>query len=252
MTQFNMISGNRWLLLGVAAISAVIGAGAVAGVNHLSGSTLATPQRAAMERVVHDYVLAHPEIIPEAMGLMRDRETGRGIAANRDAILTPFGNAWVGNPNGDVTLVEYFDYNCGYCRSSLPTITKLVASDPNVRIIFRELPILSAESRSAARLSLVAAERGRFKQFHEALYAGGPISDTSMARAMQAAGLDPQMVQQAVNNPRIDAEIDSNLRVAQQLGMTGTPSWVIGDHVVSAALPIEELQRLIAKQRAKS
>lgn len=252
MIDFKTLASNRWLLVAVAAVSAVIGAGAIAAVTHLSGSVLATPQRAAVERVIHDYVLAHPEIIPEAMGLMRDRETGREIAANRDAILTPYGSAWAGNPKGDITIVEYFDYNCGFCRSSLATIAKLVASDPQLRVVFRELPILSAESRTAARLSLVAADRGRFKQFHEALYAGGPISDISMAGAMRAAGLAPEMVQQAITNPRIDAEIQRNLRIAQQLGMTGTPSWVIGDHVVSAALPLEELQRLIAKLRAKT
>ncbi len=244
--------GSNWaLLLAVAGGSALAGAGAVAAANHLSGSASA-PQRAAIEQVVHDYVLAHPEIIPEAMGLMRDRATAKDVAANRDAILKPYGSAWAGNPQGDVTIVEYFDYNCGFCRSSLPTIAKLIESDPKLRIVFRELPILSEESRTAARLSLVAAERGRFQQFHAAMYAGGSISDVSMAQAMRAAGLDAQLVQQAVAAPRIDAEIDQNIAVARQLGMTGTPSWVIGDHVVSAALPIEELQREIAKVRAKS
>jgi len=243
------IAGSKLALVALAIGSALAGAGAFAAVGQLSGA--ATPQRAAIERVVHDYVLAHPEIIPEAMGLMRDRETGREIAANRAAILKPYGNAWAGNPRGDVTIVEYFDYNCGYCRSSLPTIAKLIASDPQLRIVFRELPILSPESRTAARLSLVAAERGKFKQFNDALYAGGPISGESMARAVRAAGLDPASVEQDTTAPRIEAEIEQNLAIAQRLGMTGTPSWVIGDHVVSSALPIDELQRQIAKLRAR-
>lgn len=250
--MIDKLAGNRWLLIAIAAGSALVGAGAVAGVNQLSGSNVPTPQRAAIERVVHDYVLAHPEIIPEAMGLMRDRETGQAIAANRAAILTPYGNAWIGNPKGDVTIVEYFDYNCGFCRSTLPVIFKLVASDPNLRVVFRELPILSEESRTAARLSLVAAERGRFKQFHQALYAGGQITDASINGALAAAGIDPATAQAAAANPRIDAEIRQNLGVAQKLGMTGTPSWVIGNRVTSAALPIEELRAQIAKARAKS
>lgn len=247
--MIDRIAGNRLFLLALAGGSALVGAGAVAGVNQLGG---ATPQRAAIERVVHEYVLAHPEIIPEALERMRDRETGETIAANRAAIMTPYGNAWIGNPKGDVTIVEYFDYNCGFCRSSLPVITKLVATDPNLRIIFRELPILSEESRTAARLSLVAAERGRFQQFHDALYAGGRITDQSINSALAAAGIDAATAQAAGGNLRIDTEIQRNLGVAQKLGMTGTPSWVIGNHVVSAALPIEELRAQIAKVRAKS
>lgn len=249
--MIDKLAGNRWVLIAIAAGSALIGAGAVAGVNQLSGSNVATPQRAAIERVVHDYVMAHPEIIPDAMALMRDRESGKVIAGNRAAILTPYGDAWIGNPKGDVTIVEYFDYNCGFCRSSLPVIRELVASDPQLRVVFRELPILSEESRTAARLSLVAAERGRFNQFHEALYAGGPISDQSINQALKVAGIDPFVAQKAAADMRIEAEIQRNTSIAQKLGMTGTPSWVIGDHVVSAALPIEELRAQIAKLRAK-
>lgn len=236
------------MLIAVAAGSALIGAGAVAGLSRLSGA--APAGRAGIERVVHDYVLAHPEIIPEAMERMRDRETGKTIAAERAAILTPYGSAWAGNPKGDVTIVEYFDYNCGFCRSSLPTIARLIASDPKLRVIFRELPVLSEESRTAARLSLVAAEQGKFEPFHKALYAGGPVSEQSLSGAIRAAGMDPAAAMTAAANPRIDAEIRTNLALAQRLGMTGTPSWIIGDHVVSSALPIEELQRQIARVRA--
>lgn len=244
------MAGNRWILAAVAAGSALVGAGAVAAMTQFSAKSVPAPQRAAIERIVHDYVLAHPEIIPEAAGRLRDRETGRDIAANRDSILKPYGNAWIGNPKGDVTIVQYFDYNCGFCRSSLPTVMRLVADDPQLHVVFRELPILSEESRTAARLSLVAAERGKFRQFHEALYAGGRLTNDSMARALRSAGLDPAQVQAAIAHPRIDVELQRNLDNAQRLGMTGTPSWVIGNHVVSAALPYEELRREIAKLRA--
>lgn len=245
-----LFSGNRAVMIVVALVSALLGAGAVAAVNRLSTAKVDAPQRVAIEQVVHDYLLAHPEIIPEAGARLRDRETGKVIAANRDAIVTPYGNAWAGNPKGDVTLVEYFDYNCGFCRSSLPTIGKLIASDPNIRIVFRELPILSEESKTAAQLSLVAAERGRFQQFHEALYAGGRITDASLADAVRAAGLDPAATRTAAAYPRITAEIRRNFEIAQQLNMTGTPSWVLGDRVISAALPLEELQQEVARLRA--
>lgn len=237
-------------MIAVALVAAVIGGGAVAGYSRLSGA--APAGREGIERVVHDYVLAHPEIIPEAMELMRDRETGKTIAANRAAIVDPYAGAWAGNPKGDVTIVQYFDYNCGFCRSSLPVIARLIESDPKLRVVFRELPILSDQSQTAARYSLVAAEQGRFGKFHEAMYAGGPITPQSIANAVRAAGMDQAAATAAATSPRIDAEIRNNVTLAARLGMTGTPSYVIGDHVVSSSLPIEELQRRIALLRAKS
>ncbi|MFA5990365.1 MAG: DsbA family protein [Sphingomonas sp.] len=244
------IASSPAMLLGLVGASAIIGAGAVLGVE-AARSTAAVPGQAGIEQVVRNYVLTHPEIIPEAMQRLRARETGQEIAANRSAILEPFGSAWAGNPKGDLTIVEYFDYNCGYCRSSLPVIDRLIASDPKLRVVFRELPILSDESKTAARLSLVAAERGRFKAFHNALYAGGPISEASLESAIRAAGLDPRAAQAAATLPRIEAELKSNLNIASRLGMTGTPSWIIGNQVISSALPFEDLQKAIAEARAQ-
>src|SRR3546814_5072399 len=156
--------------------------------------------RARIEAVVHDYVLEHPELIPQAIQRWQDRETGRVSAANKAAILTPVASAWMGNPKGDVTVVEYFDYNCGFCRASLPTIAALVKADPNVKIVFRELPVLSEESGVAARWSLAAAKAGKFNAFHEALYAGGPITEASMAAAARVAGLDPAAIAKAAQD----------------------------------------------------
>lgn len=209
-------------------------------------------ERARIEAVVHDYVLEHPDIIPEAMRRLQDRQTGAQIAANKAMILTPVGDAWAGSANPDLTIVEYFDYNCGFCRASLPTIATLLAQDSKLRVVYRELPILSDVSRVAARYSLVAARAGKFRAFHDALYAGGPVSDATIANAVAKTGLNPAQVKQAASDPAIDAEIENNYAVAKQLGMTGTPSWVIGDHVVSAALPLDELQKEIARARARS
>jgi len=226
----------------IAVAGAVIGGLAVWGYDRQGGGV----ERAQVESIVHDYVLAHPEILPEAMEKLRDRESGKTVTANRDAIVTPFGSAWAGNPKGDVTLVEYFDYNCGYCRASLPMIAKLIAA-PKVRVVFRELPILSAESRIAARASLAAAQQGKFATFHDALYAGGPVSDASIAAAASKAEVDTT---QASFTKTADAEIAKNMETAANLGMTGTPSWVVGDRVLSGALPLEDLQKAVAAARA--
>ncbi|MEN2785760.1 DsbA family protein [Sphingomonas qilianensis] len=206
--------------------------------------------KARVEETVREYVLTHPEIIPEAMKRLQQRETGKTIAANRAAILEPFGDAWIGNPQGDVTLVEYFDYNCGYCRSSLPAIAELVRRDPGVRVVFKEFPILSEDSITAARLSLAAADQGKFKAFHDALYAAGPVSAQTMQAAAKSAGID--LAKAAAMTPRAEAEIAANRQVAQALGLTGTPSWVIGTKVVSAALPLEELEKAVKEARAAS
>ncbi len=246
---------SRLVLMLVVALGVALGAVGMLSVQAYAPARVDTADRSRIERVVHDYLLAHPEILPEAMQTLQDRETAaRGsraamiASANRAAIEAPFGSAWAGNPAADVTLVEYFDYNCGYCRASLPAVAALLKSDPKVRIVYREFPILAQSSVDAAKMSLAAAEQGKFQGFHDALYAGGPVTAQSIAGAAQRAGLD--LSRAAAFAPRAQAEIAANEAMAQKLGLTGTPSWVIGRKVVSSALPLEELQKAVAAVRA--
>ncbi|MGN6268669.1 MAG: DsbA family protein [Sphingomonas sp.] len=244
--MIDRIAGSRLALAGLFLLALLIGAGAMWGVDRLSP----VGDRAQIESVVHDYVLAHPEIIPQAIQKLQDQQTGSMVAANRGAITDPVGSAWAGNPKGDVTLVEYFDYDCGYCRASLPMLAELVKDDPNLRIVFREFPVLTPESETAARWSLAAAKAGKFEQFHQALYAGGPVSDATIVAAAKAAGLDSAKLRTAAAASWTEDEIQKNLAVGRQLGMTGTPSWVIGDRVISGALPIDRMKQMIADARA--
>lgn len=237
----------------LALVAMVIAAG-LAGAGLMlawQGRAPALGEQARIESIVHDYLLDHPEIVPQAMERLNDKRNAQTIAAARDQIYTPVGNAWAGNAKGNLTIVEYFDYNCGYCRASLPTIATLLKQDSGLRIIYRELPVLSEESKTAARYSVVAARLGKFAAFHQAMYDGGPISEASIDQALAAAGIDRAKARAAVNDPSIDTEIANNYAVAKQLGMTGTPSWIIGDRVVSSALPIDELRRRIAAARAR-
>ena len=236
---------NRYTLPLIAGLGAVIGAGAVWSYDRFAAPN--GPDQARIERVVHDYVLAHPEIIPQAMQKLQEQQSGQAVAANRQDIETPFGSAWAGNPKGDVTLVEYFDYNCGYCRASLPMIADLIKRDPNLRVVYRDLPILSDESRTAARASLAAAQQGKFAAFHDALYAGGPVSDASI----QAAATKTDVALNGLQSPVITAEIAKNMQTAVKLGMNGTPSWVVGDRILSGALPIEEIEKAMAAARGR-
>lgn len=243
------IAKHPLALAGLVAVSAAIGAGLVLGVQALAPARVADADRARIGAVVRDYVLDHPEILPEAMKRLQARETGKAVAASRAAIVEPYAGAWEGNPGGDVTVAVYMDYACGYCRASLPMIARLVAEDSNVRIVYRELPVLSEVSRTAARWGLAAAEQGRFKPFHTALYSGGQLSEASIASAAAAAGLDQAEARQAIATPKVEAEIARNLEVAGKLGVTGTPSWVIGDRVISGMVPYEVLEQAVRAAR---
>jgi protein-disulfide isomerase len=238
---------KRWVMPLVALAGAALGAAGVVAYDRAAPAGLGASDTARIERVVRDYVMAHPEIIPEAMQRLQDREQGKAIAAVRGDVVRPFGSAWAGNPQGDVTLVEYYDYNCGYCRASLPLLRQLVARDPKLRIVFRELPILTESSRDAARVSLLAAAQGRFAAFNAALYAAGPVSAATITRAAAGAGVD--LRQAASFAARADAEIARNMKTAARLGLSGTPAWVVGDRVLAGALPIDQIEAAIAAAR---
>lgn len=235
---------RSWTLGLVALAGAIIGAVAMLAVDRFVPA--ASPERARTEATIRHYLLANPEIIPEAVQRLRDRETAKLIDEHRAAIETPYASAWAGNPKGDVTLVEYFDYNCGFCRASLPTIAKLLAADPNIRVVYRELPVLSPESHTAALASLAAARQGRFSAFHDALYALGPVSDATIKAAAAKTGV----ILPTTPSPASETEIDANIKTAAQLGMTGTPTWVIGDRVLSGAVPLDTLQSAVAAARS--
>lgn len=234
---------SRSTLALVAAASALFGAGAMWGGERFAGR--GTPVGYEQARA---YVLDHPEMLRGLIDTVRERYTGETIAANRKNILEPYAGAWAGNPKGDLTIVEYFDYNCGYCRAMLPTIAKLLSSDPKLRIVYREWPILSPESGDAAKLSLLAAQQNKFAAFHTALYNGGPVTPASMAAAAKAAGVDSSKL--SGNAASADAELDRNMKIAHDLGASGTPTWVIGNKVISAAMPLEAMQAAIAEARA--
>jgi len=236
---------------GLVALSAAIGAGAVLGVQTLRPAGVADADKARIGQVVRDYVLANPEILPEAMKRLQEREMGKAVLSSGGAITQPYASAWEGNPKGDVTVAVFMDYACGYCRASLPMIERLVASDSNVRIVYRELPVLSEVSRVAARWGLAAADQGKFKPFHAALYGAGQLSESSIRAAAASAGLDTAKAQAALATPRVEAEIASNLEVAGKLGVTGTPSWVIGDQVISGMVPYEILEQAVKTARKK-
>lgn len=205
---------------------------------------------AASGSAVRDYLLAHPEVIPEAMEKLKQKDAAHLVDQNRKAIETPFAGAWAGAKDGDVTLVQFYDYACGYCRASLPDIKRLLAEDPKIRIVYRELPILSAESEDAARVSLAAAEQGRFTQFHEAMWAAGRPAAETIASAEAKAGLNPASTATTAKSQAVEQELVKNIGLMRTLGIAGTPAWIVGDQMLSGAVGYDALKKAIAEARA--
>ncbi len=202
------------------------------------------PERAKIETVVREYILANPEIITDAIRELQSREVGKVVAANRVAFETPYAGAFSGNANGDVTLVEFFDYSCGYCRTSVPILDRLVAEDKGLRVVYRELPVLGPNSEAAARVSLAAARAGKYGTFHRALFAAGRPEPATLARVAGATGISSAAV------PADQAEIDRNRQLADAIGVTGTPGFIVGDRVFGGAVGYETLKKAIADARA--
>ncbi len=206
--------------------------------------------KAAIEKIVHDYILAHPEIIPQAIEKLQAQRMSGTIEANRAAIETPYAGAWEGAAKGDVTVVEFFDYACGYCRSSLPDIAKLLADDKGVKLVYRELPILSEQSSDAAKVSLLAAEKGQYVPYHKALYDAGRVTRDTIFAAAARVGIDRKAAEAAMVATRYDAEIQSNIALAQKLQASGTPTFVIGGQVLNGAVGYEALKAAVASARS--
>jgi protein-disulfide isomerase len=226
---------------GAALIGGIAGSALTAALLFFAAPTMLS------SKIVRQGLLADPAILTDAVAALRDAQYAPILAGNRAAIETPFGSSWKGAAKPEVTLVEFFDYACPYCKASNPIVDRLLKEDKGLRVIYRELPILGPDSVTAARLSLEASKLGRFAQFHDTLWATGrPAPDTN-AKAAQSAGIDP--------TPRPDAEIETelgrNMKLAGELGATGTPLFVVGDRVMNGAVGYEALKDAIDKARAK-
>ncbi|MBB5711706.1 DsbA family protein [Sphingomonas xinjiangensis] len=240
------------VLAGVLILSAALGAAIYAWIAR------ATAPQVAGE-TIRQYLLEHPEVLPEAMERLQARESAKAQQAQAaaqgavpgqiDALAKPYAGAWAGNPDGDVTVVAFLDYACGYCRASLPGISELLAKDPNVRVVYREYPVLGPESVTAARWALAAAEQGKFRAFHEALYAAGPTAQ-GIEQAAAKAGLDKATAARTAASKPVEAEILRNRQLGEKLAMTGTPSWVIGGKLIYGAQTYDGLAQAVAAARA--
>jgi protein-disulfide isomerase len=251
----NNTTSRKRAIMAIAAIALALAAGLLAGwwwrqtADPAAG--IGSSDRAAIERIVRDYILAHPEILPEAMENLQQRENAQALSGIRDEVFAPFPGAVLGNPQGKVTLVEFTDFACGYCRTSVQHVEALVAANPDLRVVVRELPILSAASADAAKMALAAAAQGKYAAFHHAMFEAGQPEPETIAAAARAAGLDTARARQMIDDPRIETELTRNVEFARALGFNGTPSWVVGDKLLSGAVGEARLAEAIAAARGQ-
>lgn len=226
---------------------------------------LALPLQAAAQDISEDRVRElvletireNPEIVMEAVAILEARQAEAQAASQaevlsreRDTLERDPNAPVLGNPEGDVTVVEFFDYNCPYCRRAKPEIEALLAADPDVRLVYREWPILGEGSVFAARAALAAREQGLYEDFHWALMGmSGRAEESSVLRIAEDIGLDVAQLRRDMEAPEIDAHIESSMRLAQALGITGTPSFVIGDALVPGVVDVEQLSSLVSDAR---
>ena len=243
---------NRRLSMAAAIGLGLAGAGLGAGTALAAGQPSAKPDRAAIEAIVREYILSHPEIIPEAVARLEQAEVRKALATNRAAIETPFPGATAGNPQGDVKLVVFFDYACPYCRQGHADVQKLVREDPKLLVVYRDFPVLSPASTEAAIASLSAATQGGYGKFHDAMFESpGRVSAARTLGIVKGVGLSEAKVAADLGSAALKAEVNRNLELGRNLGLTGTPSYIIGNRILSGAVGFDRLKEAVAAARAE-
>lgn len=209
--------------------------------------------------MIESYLMDNPSILQrvserlqQEVTAKRKEETRTQLAALTSEIYEAPGQIVLGNPDGDVTLVEMFDYNCGYCRQALPTLVTLLDEDPNLRVILKEFPILSQGSADAARIAVQVSEAEvDYWAFHEALFTtSGQVDKAAALKAASDLGLNPITLEMGMNTPAVSAVIETSYRIAETLNITGTPTYIIGDEIIPGAVDIDQLRSRIANMRA--
>lgn len=210
---------------------------------------------AAFGAKVRAYLLEHPEVIEEAVGKLQQTrmlEQARARASDIERYreqLERDPRDFVVNPNGAFTLVQFFDYRCGYCKVVAPEILKLARENPDVRVVFKEFPIFGAASDSAARIALTPQVKAKGVDLHQAMMADRGLDEAALDAHLRRVGLDPAAVRRAANSPGISAQIQETRLLAQALGLEGTPAFIVGDYLIPGA-DMNAVRSALARVRA--
>jgi len=222
---------------------------------------LSSSQRSEVERIVREYLIAHPEVLQEAMNELDKRQTAvqaekhkAAIKQYSDALFSSPRQVVLGNPNGNVTFVEFFDYNCGYCKRAMDDMLTLLKDDPKLKVVLKEFPVLGPGSVEAAQVAVAVHMQDKtgkkYLEFHQKLLGGR--GEANKARALAVAkdiGLDMARLDKDLASPEVKAALQESFKLAEALGLNGTPSYVIGDNVVVGAVGLETLKEKVNTSR---
>ena len=217
-------------------------------------------QRQAIEQIVKDYLVKNPEVLQEAMTELERRQQeaqktaqASALTQERETLLNSPRGTIVGNPSGDVTLVEFFDYNCGYCKRALGDVKTLMKTDPKLRVVLKDFPVLGPESVEASRVGLAVKQQikdDKLFEYHTKLMeTRGRVNGERALAVAREMGLDVERVKKDMESPDVRAALQENVGLGDKLGLSGTPAFVVGDEVVSGAVGAEPLRQAIAGVR---
>jgi protein-disulfide isomerase len=221
---------------------------------------LTAEQKQAVEAVIHDYFLKNPEFMVEVLRaaeakIKQDKaaDARQAIATYRKELLADATSPVGGNPEGDVTIVEFFDYRCPYCKQVQPALEALLKEDPKIRIVYKEFPVLGPESLYASHMALAAARQDKYLTFHNAMMATkGQITEKVILQVAATAGLDIGKAKTDMTAPAVKNIIEHNKALAEALDINGTPAFIIGDTLVPGAADTDTLKKLVAEARKPS
>lgn len=239
---------------------------AIAAVTLMMASTAALPARAAdnftpaqkteLNAMMKDFLMENPQVILDAVNKFkedeakREEEKAKGALKELSKELYDSGSPFLGNPAAKTVLVEYFDYNCGYCKKAFEEITKLVAEDKDVKVILKDMPILSEQSLKASKWALAAHKQGKYAAFHGAMMKhNGPKTDDVLTKLAKDSGLDIEKLKKDAEGADIQKIIEQDVATAQKLSISGTPGFIIGDEIIRGYVPYEGLKELIKQMR---
>lgn len=213
--------------------------------------------KADVEQIIHDYIVNNAQVILNAVDDYQKKaatiRAEEGMKNNRDVLFSDAGSPEVGNPKGDVTVVEFFDYNCHYCKDVVPMILSVLEKDKNVRFIFKDFPILGPTSEAAAKWALAAHKQKKYFEFHQALMNNKtPINDAVLERIAKEVGMDADEAKKEAGSPGILVQIEKNRTLAADLGLNGTPAFIVGEEVTKGGMTQEDLEKKIAELRSKA
>lgn len=223
-----------------------------------SNENISEPQKEAIENIVRDYLLKNPIVIREAMQALqvKEEQEKQELVANnlrnlRKEIFSDPNSPTTGNSNADISIVAFFDYNCGHCKNSLPALNEILKTDSSVRIIYKEFPILSPQSQLGAQAALAANRQGKYVEFHNALIAAQEINEDVIKQISEKLGLNYETLKKDMNDGKTNESLANNYKLATDLGINGTPAYIVGGQIIPGAVNADALTNIIAAERAK-